>query len=102
MSEGRYQVRRVGGGHVVIDPDGKQVRGPYRGNDEAQEVCDVMQRRHDRQQMRKRPCMCCRREFISEGAHHRLCDECRRSGDGLPNQYSNSATLTLPRSRRQA
>lgn len=25
-----------------------------------------------------RPCLCCQREFRSEGAHNRLCDTCRR------------------------
>ena len=25
-----------------------------------------------------RPCMCCRKPFASQGAHHRLCDRCRR------------------------
>lgn len=27
-----------------------------------------------------RPCMCCQREFNSDGAHNRLCDPCRRRG----------------------
>lgn len=26
----------------------------------------------------QRPCMCCRRLFLSEGAHNRLCYTCRR------------------------
>lgn len=25
-----------------------------------------------------RPCLCCRRDFESEGAHNRLCQHCRR------------------------
>lgn len=29
------------------------------------------------QQRRDRACMCCGREFLSEGAHNRLCSSCR-------------------------
>ncbi len=31
----------------------------------------------------QRPCLCCRRTFASEGAHHRMCDRCKR-GDRRP------------------
>lgn len=30
-----------------------------------------------------RPCLCCRRPFLSEGAHNRLCDPCRRKGSDI-------------------
>lgn len=31
-----------------------------------------------------RPCLCCRKDFLSEGAHNRLCNRCRALGDGGP------------------
>lgn len=33
-----------------------------------------------RHQPRLRPCMCCQREFKSDGAHNRLCNNCRLRG----------------------
>lgn len=33
--------------------------------------------RLDRATLSQRPCMCCRKPFESEGAHNRLCPECR-------------------------
>lgn len=30
-----------------------------------------------------RPCLCCRRTFLSQGAHNRLCDLCRRLDSGI-------------------
>jgi len=34
-----------------------------------------------------RRCLACRAPFFSEGAHHRLCGNCR-DGDGLPEQWA--------------
>jgi hypothetical protein len=31
----------------------------------------------------KRACMCCGTTFMSEGAHNRLCDVCRKNSPGL-------------------
>jgi|GEM_PF-1544328 len=28
------------------------------------------------------PCICCTRQFVSEGKHNRMCDPCREGGDG--------------------
>lgn len=30
-----------------------------------------------------RTCLCCRGHFLSEGAHNRMCDKCRKFGEGL-------------------
>jgi hypothetical protein len=30
-----------------------------------------------RSKMKRRPCLRCDREFLSEGPHHRLCQSCR-------------------------
>lgn len=32
---------------------------------------------------RLRPCMCCAREFSSDGPHNRLCDPCRKRGQDV-------------------
>jgi DNA-directed RNA polymerase specialized sigma24 family protein len=34
-----------------------------------------------------RSCLCCRRHFLSEGAHNRMCDTCRRRSDSQRNPY---------------
>lgn len=79
MSGGQYRVKRVAGGYCVIDPDGEQVTAPISCKSHVEDSCAAHQRRHDRANRgRKRPCMCCRQEFMSEGNHNRLCDECRR------------------------
>lgn len=31
----------------------------------------------------RRPCLCCGRIFLSQGAHNRLCDQCRRRDSGI-------------------
>lgn len=33
-------------------------------------------------QRRERACMCCGRDFMSDGAHNRLCDGCRKADGG--------------------
>lgn len=32
---------------------------------------------------RRRPCLCCRKTFLSEGPHNRLCNICRVDTGGL-------------------
>ncbi len=34
--------------------------------------------------LRRRPCLTCNREFLSEGPHNRMCDACRVEHDGEP------------------
>jgi hypothetical protein len=41
---------------------------------------------------RRRPCMCCRQSFASEGKHNRLCRECTKKGDHwLPGRLGGAA-----------
>ncbi len=35
-----------------------------------------------------RPCLCCRRPFFSEGAHHRICDPCKAVRSGSTSDYA--------------
>ena len=34
----------------------------------------------------ERPCMTCRKPFLSEGPHHRMCTGCRHNSPGEPSQ----------------
>lgn len=50
-----------------------------------------LDRRPDAPQPAKmRACMCCGARFISEGAQHRMCGECR-DGNGLPDMWQATA-----------
>lgn len=72
--EDHYQVRR---------PDGT-VYGDYPSLSQAAGIAGRRQKEDDAAAQRMvRPCMCCRVPFHSEGIHNRLCDGCRRQGDGL-------------------
>jgi len=37
---------------------------------------------HRRKGRTERACLCCGKPFLSEGAHNRLCDVCRKGGGG--------------------
>lgn len=38
------------------------------------------------EQPKRRPCMCCRKPFVSQGIHNRLCDYCKGRYADLPLQ----------------
>jgi hypothetical protein len=68
-----------GRGYYVADPDGRRVSGFYHSEDVALNMCATIQADADAASKRKRrPCMCCGAEFMSEGIHNRMCDGCRR------------------------
>lgn len=73
-------VRRADDCFVIYRPDGTI----YDQCDSLQQAAATVGRRQkeDDERARKtvRPCLCCQREFQSEGIHNRLCDTCRRSG----------------------
>lgn len=81
----RYRVEYVSGrGYFVADPEGRFVSGPWHGRDtaearrhELQTVLDIAKRRGPR------ACLCCGRQFESEGIHNRMCTPCRGRGDVL-------------------
>lgn len=81
----RYRVEYVSGrGYFVADPEGRFVSGPWHGRDaaetrrhELQAVLDIAKRRGPR------ACLCCGRQFDSEGIHNRMCTPCRGRGDML-------------------
>lgn len=75
-------VRRGEDSFVVYSPDGS-IYGEYASLCEAAATVGRRQKEDDeRARKTVRPCLCCRREFQSEGIHNRLCDVCRRAGDG--------------------
>jgi hypothetical protein len=42
---------------------------------------------------KSRACLCCGKQFVSEGAHNRLCFRCRASNRAM-SRYDIPATLT--------
>ncbi|OJY35783.1 MAG: hypothetical protein BGP11_16030 [Rhodobacterales bacterium 65-51] len=87
--EQRFHVERIGGRLRVISPEGKLVGPPFESRRAAVEAAQAMQAEADRHAKRgPRPCMCCGRNFDSEGIHNRLCAHCRNRGD--------AASLSIP------
>lgn len=74
-----YTIKGSGTSHFVLK-DGVSVMGPFGTHSRAQDVRDELIRK-DR--MRKRPCMTCTTEFMSEGPHNRLCDACRAKANDM-------------------
>lgn len=72
-----YEVRRFGKGWALFR-DGVRVSGVH---GDYHRACDVAARRSSKDRRTWRPCLCCGDRFPSEGAHNRLCDRCRKSGD---------------------
>lgn len=46
-------------------------------------LTEQLSRLDPRRVPRDRPCLCCGRPFLSEGAHNRLCASCRVRGNAL-------------------
>ena len=66
---------------IVEDAEGKRVSGYYQHQWQAEDRCEVLERKS---RARSRPCMCCGETFRSEGPHHRLCATCRRGSTDAP------------------
>ena len=78
----KHEVVRHGSRWAVVGPDGKIVGEPCWTRDMALERSDVHETRRQRRLNRRvRACMTCRAAFLSEGAHNRMCQICRRQGD---------------------
>lgn len=80
----RFRVEyRTGGGYDIIDPNGKVV-GRHSNRDAALTRAEALQREADTAAKRgPRPCLCCGREFESQGIHNRMCAPCRGRADPL-------------------
>jgi hypothetical protein len=73
-----------GNGHFfwVTDPSGRIASKAFATFREAQTKAEKLDEEADREarfgKARRRPCMCCGREFQSDGIHNRLCGYCAR------------------------
>lgn len=81
---GRYAVQTFAGRFVVIDHTGTPVstiRATRRDAEELAEKLNLSAEREERfGQARRRDCLSCTREFMSEGIHNRLCPYCSQLG----------------------
>ncbi len=75
----QFDVEGTGSTFFVMQ-DGKAVMGPFYNRWRAEDVRDELARKA---RLRKRPCLTCGAEFMSEGAHNRMCDRCRAGATGF-------------------
>ena len=94
-----YKAKEIKGiGWQVVGPDGAVLpevyASPVSAGKAAGQRNRMLKRSAGKQQ---RPCLCCGDKFLSEGAHNRLCDPCRRKAEdgGVPYGFA-----TTKRSRR--
>ena len=68
----------LGLGYIVRDQNGKQLTVPSPFRLQADRKREELQRVFDKTAKRgPRACLCCGKEFASEGIHHRMCLPCR-------------------------
>ncbi len=73
------KLRPYGGRFALFDLAGKRVSGMMDG-----QMAELQRdKRAARGRVRVRPCLTCGTDFESEGAHNRMCAECRRTGASL-------------------
>lgn len=66
--------------YMVFDAAGAAVSQEYWTKADAEAAKDRLNRAA---QMKNRPCICCRKNFLSEGAHNRMCSACRHGNSEL-------------------
>ena len=84
----RFEVQRLPGGYVVLDPKGQMVTGSRTAfRAQAEQMRAKLQREDDCQAKRmNRHCLCCGKVFQSAGIHNRMCDSCRRQSLALTDE----------------
>lgn len=66
---------------VLQDGTGRKASAAFHTRELAELRRDqLLEADRKRRAKRKRPCMCCAREFMSEGIHNRLCNSCSSHG----------------------
>ena len=70
-----FSIERRKGKYFVLQ-DGEVVSAGYSNNNVALTMLATLQYKAG---LVERDCITCRKPFMSEGAHHRMCDGCRRS-----------------------
>ena len=89
----RYRVDRANQYWAIFNAQGERVSGFHTDRSTAEDACARLIKAASKQ---LRSCLCCGRNFQSEGAHNRLCDGCRRRTDemgspvALPNRGGRS------------
>lgn len=80
----RYRAEyATGRGFEIIDPTGRVI-GREQNRAIALNRADALQKEADTAAKRgPRPCLCCGREFHSDGIHNRMCNPCRGRADPL-------------------
>lgn len=77
-------VKRFGGGYAVFE-GAKRLSGQCGSSGEAEaRGARILQARAKE----RRNCLTCRKPFMSEGPHNRMCDVCRRSAARLGPQFT--------------
>jgi hypothetical protein len=79
MRIGAYSVISQGNGYVVLK-GAERISGPHSHRELAMAVAD------DRARLdgaKERPCIRCQTKFMSEGAHNRMCDPCRKAASDI-------------------
>lgn len=69
-----YSVKELPLGFVVVDAQGKQISRVFPIEASA---TGALTRAIRDAGLKARQCICCRKNFMSEGAHNRMCDRCR-------------------------
>lgn len=78
MSAPCFEIERFGSQAVVVK-DGVEVWGPG-PIAQAENKLDTLERQARR---KRRKCMTCSDQFMSEGAHHRMCAKCRSGASAI-------------------
>lgn len=74
-----FDIKRSGGSYYVMR-DGVEVAGPFHEYPKAEMRMASLERKA---QHVKRPCITCRKSFLSEGAHNRMCSSCRAAASEM-------------------
>lgn len=73
-----FEVTGSGNSYAVYEAGGRV--SPFcSSRDGAFSYIPGLERKRRRETAIERPCLCCSTIILSEGPHHRLCDDCRRS-----------------------
>ena len=78
----RFFVKRFVRGFAVVNKSTtERESGFYSGRALAEARCQAMNMEAARElRLKRRACLCCGTGFMSEGAHHRMCNRCRARG----------------------
>lgn len=83
----KYEVIGSGESYSVVRA-GVDVAGPFANQEAALGAADRMRKKDN---TKRRNCISCNDEFLSEGPHNRMCDACRENPDRLIALYWGDA-----------